>query len=52
MSVHDIRKKTGIKVNQFLDGNKIWKSQEVVLLGATINDKLSFKRVLKIFVKK
>ena len=34
---------TGIKVNLFLDGNKIEKSQEVVLLGITIYDKLSLK---------
>ena len=34
---------TDIKVNLFLDGNKIVKSQEVVLLGMTIYDKLSFK---------
>ena len=33
---------TDIKVNLFLDGNKIEKSQERVLLG-TIDDKLSFK---------
>ena len=32
-----------IKVNLFLDGNKIEKSQEVVLLGITIDDKLSYK---------
>ena len=32
-----------IKVNLFLDGNKTEKSQEVVLLGTTIDDKLSFK---------
>ena len=29
-------------VNLFLDGNKIEKSHEVVLLGKTIDDKLSF----------
>ena len=34
---------TGIKVNLFLDGTKIKKSLEVVLLGITIDDKLSFK---------
>ena len=34
---------TDIKVNLFLDGNKIVKSHEVVLLGMTIYDKLSFK---------
>ena len=33
---------TDIKVNLFLDGNKIEKSQERVLLE-TIDDKLSFK---------
>ena len=32
-----------IKVNLFLDGNKIEKFQEVVLLGITIDDKLNFK---------
>ena len=35
---------TDIKINLFLDGNKIEKSQEVFLLGITIDDKLSFKR--------
>ena len=34
---------TDIKVNLFLDGTKIEKSLEVVLLGITIDDKLSFK---------
>ena len=34
---------TDIKVSLFLDRNKIEKSQEVVLLGITIDDKLSFK---------
>ena len=34
---------TDMKVNLFLDGNKIEKSQEIVLLGITIDDKLSFK---------
>ena len=34
---------TDVKVNLFLDGNKIEKSQERVLLGITIDDKLSFK---------
>ena len=34
---------TAIKVNLFLGGNKIGKSQEVVLLGITIVDKLRFK---------
>ena len=38
---------TEIKVNLFLDGNKIEKCQEVVLLGITIDDKLSFKRHIK-----
>ena len=32
-----------IKVNLFLDGNKTEKFQEVVLLGITIDDKLSLK---------
>ena len=36
-------KNTDIKVNLFLDGNKTEKSQEAVLLGITIDDKLSFK---------
>ena len=35
--------KGDIKVNIFLDGNKFEKPQEVVLLGITIDDKLSFK---------
>ena len=30
--------------NLFLDGNKIEKSQEAVLLGISIDDKLSFKK--------
>ena len=34
---------TEIQVNLFLDGNKIEKFQEVVLLGLTIYDKLSFR---------
>ena len=34
---------TDIKVNLFLDENKIQKSQEVVLLGINVDDKLSFK---------
>ena len=34
---------TDIKVNLFLDGNKIEKYQEVALLGITTDDKLSFK---------
>ena len=34
---------TEIQVNLFMDGNKIEKSQEVVLLGLTIYDKLSFR---------
>ena len=34
---------TDIKVSLFLDENKIEKSQEVVLLGITIDDKLNFK---------
>ena len=34
---------TDIKVNLFLDGNEIGKSQEIVLLGITIDGKLSFK---------
>ena len=36
-------KNTKIKVNLFLDGNKIEKTQEVVLIGKTIGDTLSFK---------
>ena len=34
---------TDIKVNLFLDGKKIGKPQEVVLVRITIDDKLSFK---------
>ena len=34
---------TDIKVNLFLDGNKIEKFQKIVLLQITIGDKLSFK---------
>ena len=34
---------TDIKVNLFLDGNKIEKPQEVVLVRMAIDDKLSFK---------
>ena len=37
-----LRRNTDIKVNLFLDGNKIEKTQEVVLLEITIDDKLSF----------
>ena len=33
----------GLRVNQFLDRNRIEKSQEVVLLGITIDDKLSLR---------
>ena len=32
----------GTNTDLFLDGNKIEKSQEVAVLGITINDKLSF----------
>ena len=32
-----------LRVNQFLDRNRIEKSQEVVLLGITIDDKLSLR---------
>ena len=39
---------TDIKVNLLLDGNKIKKSQEVALLGITIDDKLSFKTHIRI----
>ena len=38
-----LRTNSDIKVNLFLDGNKNEKSQEVVLLGTNIDDKLSFK---------
>ena len=34
---------TDVKANLFLDGNKIEKSQEQVLLGITIDDKIRFK---------
>ena len=36
-----LRTNTDIKVDLFLDGNKIEKSQEVVLFKITIDDKLS-----------
>ena len=42
---------TDIMVNLFLDGNKIKKSQEVALLGINIDDKVSLKRILKIFIE-
>ena len=42
---------TDIKVNLFLDGNKTEKSLEVVLLGITVDDKLSYKTHTEIFVK-
>ena len=38
-----LRTNSDIKMNLFLDGNKNEKSQEVVLLGTNIDDKLSFK---------
>ena len=38
---------TGIKVKFSLDGNKIKKSQEIVLLGITIDDKVSFKILIQ-----
>ena len=34
---------TNIKINLFLDGNEIEKSQDVVPLGITIDDKRSFR---------
>ena len=43
---------TDIKVNFFLDGNKIGKSQKRVLLGITIDDKLSFKRHIENICRK
>ena len=43
---------TDINVNLFLSGNEIEKSQEVDLLGRTIDDKLSFLKTLKIFAEK
>ena len=43
---------TDIKVNLFLDGNKIEKSQERVLLGITIDDKLSFKSYIENICRK
>ena len=42
ISVNILGTKSDIKVNLFLDENKIEKSQEVALLGITIDDKLSF----------
>ena len=38
-----LRTNADIKVNLFPDKNKIEKSQEVVLLGIIIDDKLNFK---------
>ena len=43
---------TDIKVNLFLDGNKIENSQEVALLGITIDEKLSFKTHIKNIFRK
>ena len=43
---------TDIKVNIFLEGNKIGKSQEWVLLGIAIDDKLSFKTHVENICKK
>ena len=43
---------TEINVNLFLDGNKIEKSQELQLLGKTINDKLSLKTHIKNIYRK
>ena len=43
---------TYIKVNLFLNGNKVGKYQEVVFLEIIIDDKLALKRILKIFVEK
>ena len=43
---------TDINVNLFLSGNEIEKSQEVDLLGRSIDDKLSFLKTLKIFAEK
>ena len=43
---------TDIKVNLFLDGNKIEKSKDVDLLGITIDDKLSFKTHIKNICRK
>ena len=42
---------TDIKVNLFLDGNKIEKSQGRVLLGITINNKLSLKTHIKTHIE-
>ena len=42
---------TDIRLTLLLDGNKIEKSQEVVLLGITVDDELSFKHVEGIWWK-
>ena len=42
ISVNILGTKSDIKVNLFLDENKIEKSQEVALPGITIDDKLNF----------
>ena len=38
---------TDIKIDLFVDGNKLEKSHEVALLGITIDDKLSFKTYIE-----
>ena len=38
---------TDIKIDLFLDGNKLEKSHEVALLAITIDDKLSFKTYIE-----
>ena len=43
---------TDLNVNLFFSGNEIGKSQEVDLLGRTIDDKLGFLKILKIFAEK
>ena len=42
---------TDIRQSLLLNGNKIEKSQEVVLLGITVDDKLSFKHIEGIWWK-
>ena len=43
---------TNIQINSLLNKNKILKSQEVDLLGVNINDKLSFKKLIKNICRK
>ena len=48
-----MRQNTDMKVDLFLDENKIEKSQDVALFGTTIDDKLSFiKHIFKNICRK